>query len=178
MVVTSRSPYTVSASVRGIGVAVMCRTCGARASAFGPVHEGVALLDAEAVLLVDDQQRQAGEAHVLLQQRVRADRQAGLARGDARQRLATVPGGQRSGHQLGGGERADEPRRRLRVLRGERLGRGQEHALQPGLGGADQAVEGDDRLARADVALQQPPHRHVPAQVALELVQRLQLVRR
>ncbi len=62
------------------------------------------------------------------------------------------------------------------MLRGERLRRGQEHALQPGLCGADEAVQGDDRLPRAHVPLQQPPHRHVPAQVALELVQRLQLV--
>ena len=90
MVVTSRSPYTVSASVRGIGVAVMCSTCGARAAALGAVHQRVALLDAEAVLLVDDQQREAGEAHVLLQQRVRADRQPRLAGGDARERLAPL----------------------------------------------------------------------------------------
>jgi len=43
------------------------------AAALGAPHQGVALLHAEAVLLVDDQQRQAGELHVLLQQRVRAD---------------------------------------------------------------------------------------------------------
>ena len=77
-----------------------------------------------------------------------------------------------------GRQRADEPGRRLGVLRGERLGRRQEHALEPGLRGAHQAVEGDDRLARAHVALQQPPHRRLAAQVRLELVERLELVRR
>ena len=84
---------------------------------------------------------------------------------------------ERRGHQLGRREGADQPRRRLRVLRGERLRGRQEHALQTGLGGADEAVEGDDRLARAHVALQQPAHGDVAAQVALELVQRLQLMR-
>ena len=63
------------------------------------------------------------------------------------------------------------------MLRGQRLRRGQEHALQARLGGADQAVQGDDRLARAHVALQQAPHGDVAAQVALELVQRLELMR-
>ena len=81
-------------------------------------------------------------------------------------------------HELGRRERADQPRRGLGVLRGQRLRRRQEHALQPGLRGADQAVQGDDRLARADVALQQAPHGRLTAQVGLELVERLELVRR
>ncbi len=50
--VTSRSPNAVSASVRGIGVAVMWSTCGARPLRGLGVERG-ALPDAEAVLLVD-----------------------------------------------------------------------------------------------------------------------------
>ena len=143
----------------------------------GPAGERVALLHAEAVLLVDDQQREPGEAHVLLQEGVRPDREPGLARGEAAERRPPLRRGQRRRHQLRRREGAGQSRRRLRVLRGERLRRGEEHALEAGLRGAQQAVEGDDRLARAHVALQQAPHRDVPAQVALQLVQRPELVR-
>ena len=54
--------------MRGIGVAVMCRTCGAR-----PSVERASLLDAEAVLLVDDRDRELAEVDAFLDQRVRAD---------------------------------------------------------------------------------------------------------
>ena len=55
----SRSAYTDCASVRGIGVAVMCRVCGERA--FGAQPR--ALLDAETMLLVDNRQAEAVEIH-------------------------------------------------------------------------------------------------------------------
>ena len=148
------------------------------AAALRAADERVALLHAEAVLLVDDQQRELGEADILLQERVGADGDARLAGGDAGQRFAAFLGGQGSRDELGGRQSADEPGRGLRVLRGERLRRRQEHALETGLRGAHQAVESDDRLARAHVALQQPPHRRLPAQVRVELVQRLELVSR
>ena len=54
----SRSPNTVIATVRGIGVAVMTRTCGRPSGAFS--REGVPLLDAEPVLLVDDDSPRSG----------------------------------------------------------------------------------------------------------------------
>ena len=54
--------------MRGIGVAVMCSTCGAR-----PSVERPPLLDAEAVLLVHDGDRELGQVDALLDQRVRAD---------------------------------------------------------------------------------------------------------
>ena len=41
--------------------------------------QGIALLDAEAVLLVDHDQPEVGELDVLLEQRVRADDDAGRA---------------------------------------------------------------------------------------------------
>ena len=53
-----------------------------------------------------------------------------------------------------------------------------QRALKTGLGGAHQAVEGDDRLAGAHVALQEPSHRRVPAQIGVELVEGLELVAR
>ena len=69
----------MSASVRGIGVAVMCSTCGAR-----PSRERLALLDAEAVLLVDDGDREVAQLDALLDQRVRADDDVGAERELAR----------------------------------------------------------------------------------------------
>ena len=41
--------------------------------------QGIALLDAEAVLLVDDHQREVGEVDPVLEQRVRPDDDPGLA---------------------------------------------------------------------------------------------------
>ncbi len=58
------------ATVRGMGVAVMTRRCG-RLLALGA--QGVALFDAEAVLLVDDDQAEVVELDLVLDQRVRAD---------------------------------------------------------------------------------------------------------
>ena len=59
----SRSPKTVIATVRGIGVAVITSTCG---GVVPPCAQRVALLDPEAVLLVDDDQAEIGEADALL----------------------------------------------------------------------------------------------------------------
>ena len=56
--------------MRGIGVAVMTSRCGGWA-ALGP--QRVALLDAEAVLLVDDDQAEVGEVDALVEQGVGAD---------------------------------------------------------------------------------------------------------
>ena len=47
----------------------------------GAVDQRCPLLDAEPVLLVDDQQTQLGELHVVLDQRMGADDEAGLAGG-------------------------------------------------------------------------------------------------
>ena len=73
--------------MRGIGVAVMWRTCGRH-----PLHplgvERAALLDPEAVLLVDHAEAEAGELDRRLDQRVGADDQAQLAAGEPVQRLA------------------------------------------------------------------------------------------
>ena len=61
--------------MRGIGVAVMCSTCGAAA-----LGERAPLLDAEAMLLVDDGDGEVGEVDAALDQRVRADGDRRLAR--------------------------------------------------------------------------------------------------
>ena len=111
---TERSPYTVSASVRGIGVAVMCSTCGAR-----PSDERLPLLDAEPVLLVDHGHREARQLDVLLDQRVRADDEVRI--GIALHRA----GEQRDADAELRAQRLD----RQEVLLGERLGRRHQRAL-------------------------------------------------
>src|SRR6266536_1979170 len=73
--VVSRSPYAVSESVRGIGVAVMCSARGA-------------LANAEAVLLVDHCEAEPCKLDVGLEQRVRADRKLLLAGREPPQRIA------------------------------------------------------------------------------------------
>ena len=53
----------------------MSSTCGAR-----PCASALALLDAEAVLLVDDRDREVAQLDALLDQRVRADDDVGAER--------------------------------------------------------------------------------------------------
>ncbi len=67
------------------------------AAALRAPHQGVALLHAEAMLLVDDEHGQAGELDVLLQQRVRADHEAGRAARDPLERGPSLLGGERRG---------------------------------------------------------------------------------
>ena len=71
MTETSRSPYSVSASVRGIGVAVITRTSGCQSL----VAKRRALQHAEPMLFVDDDEAQLLESHVALHQRMGADHQ-------------------------------------------------------------------------------------------------------
>ena len=67
---------------------------------------------------------------------------------------------------------------RQEVLLGQRLGRRHQRAREAGLDRAQQRVERDDGLAGADVALEQPLHRRLAGQVAVDLGDRLLLVGR
>ena len=182
-VVASRSPYAVSESVRGIGVAVMWRTCGAArvpSASSGPLASSAARWrDAEAVLLVDDADREPREAHVRLDQRVGADDEAELAglepaeRVAARRRLRGA--GEERERDVGRGEEAVE---RVRVLLGERLGRRHERGLVARLDRAEHRVDGNDRLAGAHLAHQEALHRAARGEVLVDLGERLALARR
>ena len=77
--------------------------------------------------------------------------------------------GRRRGQQLAGDERPEQRRHRLEVLLGERLGGRHEGALVTLLDRPQHRVDGDHRLARADVALQQPAHRRVAFEVGVDL---------
>ena len=127
-----------------------------------------ALLDAEAVLLVDDGDGEVAELEALLDQRVRADDDVRLA---ADLRLDRA-GDERAADAELHAEALD----REEVLLGERLGRRHQRALPSRLDRPQQRVERDHRLARADVALEQALHRRRPGQVGVELGDRLLLV--
>ncbi len=128
--------------------------------------EAFLLLHAEAVLLVEDDQAQVGELHVLLDQLVRADDDVQLAFGQVLQRLRRLLGGPEA-RQLGDlhrpiGEAVGEI---LEVLLGEqRSGHQHRHLLavhHRDEGGA----QCDLGLAEADVAADEPVHRLAGLQV-------------
>ena len=101
------------------------------------------------------------EADLLLDHRVRADDEAGLARRDLRQHLVALlalPAAGEPGD--GDAERREPADQLLQVLLGEDLGRRHQRALPAGVDRARRGERGDDRLAGADVALQQAVHRH------------------
>ena len=126
-----------------------------RAAAVG---QRLALLDAKAMLLVDDCDGEVGELDVTLDQRMCAD---GQVRGAVRPLGADLLRADRAGQQHARGRRVRAERLdRQKVLFGEGLGRRHQRSLPAVLDRTQECVERDDGLARADVALQQPLHRH------------------
>ena len=147
----------------------MCSTCGARPA--GALASSVrALADPEAVLLVDDDDRQAVEDDVGLDQRVRADDERQLAGRELAQHVRPPRGRRRAGEQRRTHRLARKQRlERGEVLLGERLGRCHERGLRAVLDRAQHRVQRDDGLARADLPHQQPLHRPRPGEVGVEL---------
>ena len=136
-----------------------------------PLRQRLALLDAEAVLLVDHGDGEVAQVDALLDERMRADE-------DARAGVALALR-HRAGQQPDAD--ADLPAElldRQEVLLGQRLGRRHQRAAVAAFYGAQQRVERDDRLPRADVALEEPLHRRGPAEVGVDLGDRAFLVGR
>jgi hypothetical protein len=132
-----------------------------------------ALQHPEAVLLVDDDQRQRPEADAVLDQRMRADDETDLAGGDLGHQAA--PGGvaDAAGQQADAEAGAEQPAlERAHVLFGEDLGRRHDRHLEPVLHRHHRGDECHHRLARSDVALQQPLHRPRPLHVGDDVAQR------
>ena len=170
MTETSRSAYAVMASVRGIGVAVITSWCGNRPSDRPFLAQLQALVHAEAVLLVDDRQREALERDVLLEQRVRADGDLDRARREVgfecRAHFAGLPAGQ----QRDSNAERFQPRVEVaRVLLGEQFRRRHHGRLCAVLHRTHRGQRGDHRLARADVALHQSHHRMRPLEILRDL---------
>ena len=145
------------------------------------VGEGRSLLDPEAVLLVDDHEPEVGELHVLLQERVGADDDAGLTAGRPQHRLGARGPGHRARQQgdrrgvgmaaqhATGAEVAEQVGDRPQVLLGQHLGRREEGCLAARVDHPQHGAQGDERLARADLALQQAVHRVRAREVGLDL---------
>ncbi len=128
-----------------------------------------ALAHPEAVLLIHDRHREAVELHVTLDQGVRADHQLQLPRGEPPQMLGAATPRRRAGQQRRREQRlGDERLQRREVLFGERLRRSHQRPLHPVLDRAQQRVQRDHSLARADLAHQQALHRARPRQVGVD----------
>ena len=152
--------------------------------------QGVALLDAEAVLLVDDDEPEVGELHALRQQRVGADDDARLPGRRLEQGPAAGRGAQRAGEQRdpGGdgravelaraGERAEHLAQRAGVLLGEHLGGREQRRLAAAVDDGEHRAQRHERLARADLALQQPVHRRAAGELARPAPPRRRAARR
>ena len=139
--------------------------------------ELAALLDAESVLLVDDDQAERGERDRLLDERVRADDHGRLARGEERLDLALGLGVERAREQDdANAEIGEEIADGVAMLAGEQIGRCQERRLEPGARGRGQGVRGNGRLARTDVALEEAQHRCRAGYVGAHGVDRGRLV--
>ena len=137
------------------------------------------LFDAEAVLLVDHHRAEAGEGHLVLDEGVRADGDVDRAVGERRHDLLAGAAGHTVREQLdpqraiaeqvariGHLEVAEQGPHAGGVLFGEHLGRRHQRTLMTALHRGEQHRHGDDRLAGADVALQQAVHRMRRRQVA------------
>ena len=130
-----------------------------------------ALLDAEAMLLVDDRQAQPIEIDAFGQQRVRSDRERRFAAGELFDRGAPRARALAAEDGLDAdAERQQQRREFARVLPRQQLGRRHQRRLQTVAAPPSTIGRGgDQRLAAADVALQEPVHRHVASHVVPDL---------
>ena len=148
-----------------------------------------ALHHAEAVLLVDDGEAEAGHLHAVFEERVGADDDVGAAVGGVAADLLLLACGERAGEQKHA-ERAPEPwrreyadrarvtssateetRQRAVVLLGEDFGRRHQGRLVAGTDRREHRREGHHGLAATDVTLEEAEHRVGAAQVALDFVE-------
>ena len=124
------------------------------------------LVDAEAVLLVDDEERETAETDPLLEEGVGADGDADVAAGE---RLLGGPAGfarqlaGEQGHRLA--ERPEPAVKVLPVLLGEEFRRRHQGHLKAGLDRLAGRGRGHHGLAGADVALHQAQHRRARREV-------------
>ena len=135
--------------------------------------EKSALLDPEAMLLVDHGEPEVGEGDRLLEQGVGPDDDTGLAVGDRLARVAPTLGRERAREERHRhAEVAEQRIERRRVLAREQVRRREQGALAPGRRDDGEGVRRDRGLARADVALEQPEHRDRPGEVGPDRVHR------
>src|SRR5713226_3825234 len=136
----------------------------------GFVHQALALEDAEAVLLVNGDEAEAGKFDVVFDEGVGADDELGFAGADAIEGGGFFRGFQAADQQLdtiaGFGEDAAGGKK---MLNGKNFGRGHEGSLRTIFDADDGGLQGDDGLAAADVALEKTIHRRRFFQVSRDL---------
>ena len=136
------------------------------ASGAGLSHELEALLDAEAVLFVDDDEAEISEVYLLFDESVGADGEVGFAAEDSRSRLtlgARVKRAGEEGDAVGlAGARGEDAREKLageeEVLGGEDLGGSHHRGLVAIFDGDQRGLKRDNGLAAADVSLEKAAH--------------------
>ena len=137
------------------------------------------MLHAEALLLVDDQQAEILELHVVREQAMRADDAVDLAGRDALDHLLRLACGEEPRERLDTDREPGEPvGERVAMLSGQQ-GRRHEHGdLLAVLDRLERRSDRDLGLTEADVAAQQPVHRMGEFHVALDRLDRRALVGR
>ena len=166
-------PVSAISSVRGIGLAVSVSTSTPSAMRFTASLCG----HAEALFLVDDEEAEFLELHVLGQQPVRADDDVDAPVGQALHDGPLLGRRQEAAEQL-------HPHRVGRVAVGEGLGvlarqqgrRGQHGGLRPVLHRLEDGAHGHLGLAEPDVAAHQAVHRPRLLHVGLDVGDGLELV--
>ena len=141
-----------------------------------PLHL-LLVLDAEPLLLVDDDQAEVLHPDVGVEQPVGADHDVDAALGEAVDDLARLLVGLEPRQALEVDGEAAHPLGEGRVVLGDEQGGGHEHGhLLALLDRLERGTDGDLGLAVADVAADQPVHRDGAAHVGLDLVDGAELV--
>ena len=143
--------------------------------------QGISLVHAETVLLVDHHESEVGELHSLLEQSMCADHDAGLPGRRLEERLTPRTGVLRAGQQGNPGcvfgaaepsavsQRAEHGGDRAVVLLREHLRRREQRGLATSVDDGEHRQQGHHGLAGTDLPLQQPMHRHGAGQVGPQL---------
>ena len=137
------------------------------------------LPDPEAVLFIDDGKAEVVELHRILEQRMGADDDADPPGGEAAQNLLPLRPLHRTGQQphldpCGQAELGQRPQ----MLPRQQFGGRHQRALRARFDRAEHRQHRDQRLARADIALQQAQHAAGGGHVGADLGQRLGLAER
>ena len=128
------------------------------------------------MLFVDDGQAERAEVHRPLHERVRADNQVDVAGREPRKQIAPLQPGRRAGDELDAEARfLQELPQAEEVLLGENFSRRHERHLQAVLHRDERREQRHNRLACADITLQQAVHRRRALHVLDDLLQRAPL---
>ncbi len=128
------------------------------------------LVHAEAVLFVDDGQRQVMEHHRLLHQRMRAHHHLRVAGGDLGQHALARLAGDLAGQPGDADAKRLQPAAQVvQMLLGEQFGRRRQRGLLALLHRQHRGQRRHHGLAAADITLHQPQHRRRPRQILPDL---------